>query len=76
MVFFAASKVRATPGGRRKALAVNAKPADKKVGKSMLKSNVQYNSRRRCGVWGDDGVCGRVEDTVEGRGWSSSGAES
>lgn len=67
MVFFAASKVRATPGGRRKALAVNAKPADKKVGKSMTESDVQYDSRRRCGVWSDDGVCGRVEDTVEGR---------
>ena len=43
MFFVAASKVRAASGGRRKALAVKAKPADRKVGKSMVLSGVQYN---------------------------------
>ena len=41
--FFAASKVLAASGGRRKALAVNANPADKRVGKSMVQSDVQYD---------------------------------
>lgn len=42
MLFFAASKVRAASGGRRKALVVNAKPTDKRVGKSMMQSDIQY----------------------------------
>ena len=43
MFFVAALKLRAASDGRRKALVVNAKAADRQIGKSMVLSGVQYD---------------------------------